>query len=121
MVKHEWQVEFKLTDPINNWKRFDISVGGTKPEEERRFFRFESNAYYRQVYRWYLSNGEKYIDGRCGESDSSSPEYQACRRIQWETLDQIRNGTEPEFFDTMLGFLYPTVSYFFLLSLDINS
>ena len=110
MVKNEWQVEFKLTDPINNWKRFDISVGGTKPEEERRFFRFELDAYYFQIYRWFLSNGNKYIDGVCGQDYlQGSPEYWACQRTQWN-VTEIQNGTVPEFFDTMYGFYYPTVS-----------
>ena len=104
LKKHEWQVEFNLTEPLNNMKRFDISVSGTEPEDERRLFRFEFDAYYREVYKWFLRNGTKYIDGRCGAIE--------CLLNQWN-VTEIQNGIEPKFFGIMEGFLYPAVSKIF--------
>ena len=85
-------------------KRFDISVSGTEPEDERRLFRFEFDAYYREVYKWFLRNGTKYIDGRCGAIE--------CLLNQWN-VTEIQNGIEPKFFGIMEGFLYPAVSKIF--------
>ena len=95
-------------------KRFDISVSGTEPEDERRLFRFEFDAYYREVYRWFLRDGTKYTDGRCPPNDGS-PEGYACRYNYWN-VTEIQNGTEPKFFGIMEGFLYPNVSRIFLSS-----
>ena len=98
-------------------KRFDISVSGTEPEHERRLFRFEFDAYYREVYKWFLRNGDKYIDGKCGTivADGTIGGSKACELNQWKVTD-IQNGTEPKFFGIMEGFLYPNVSRIFLSS-----
>lgn len=97
-------------------KRFDISVSGTEPEDERRLFRFEFDAYYREIYKWFLRNGTKYIDGRCGITDAvGTDKGDACLYNQWN-VTEIQNGTEPKFFGIMEGFLYPNVSRIFLPS-----
>ena len=94
-------------------KRFDISVSGTEPESKRRLFRFEFNAYYREVYKWFLRNGTKYIDGRCGITDSlGTSRAEECLLNQWNVAE-IQNGIEPKFFGLMEGFLYPSVSNIF--------
>jgi len=96
-------------------KRLDISVSGTEPKEDRRLFRFEWDAYYREVYRWFLRNGTKYFDGRCGNFYPADQEDvkefdKACRENQWN-VTEIQNGTEPKFFGGIMeGFLYPMVS-----------
>ena len=97
-------------------KRLDISVSGTEPEDERRLFRFEFDAYYREVYKWFLRNGDKYIDGKCGTLDAfGSAGNIACQLNHWN-VTEIQNGTEPKFFGIMEGFLYPNVSRIFLSS-----
>ena len=91
-------------------KRLDISVSGTEPEDERRLFRFEFDAYYREVYKWFLRDGTKYIDGRCGISDSlDTSGAMECLLNQWN-VTEIQNSFEPKFFGIMEGFLYPAVS-----------
>ena len=125
--KHEWQVEFNLTEPINNMKRLDISVSGIDPKEERRLFRFERDAYYREIYKWFLKDGAKYFDGRCGDlvnlgnadQDEVNAFQKACKANQWKVFE-IRNGTEPKFFGIMDGFLYPMVSKIFLIQWAIT-
>ena len=94
-------------------KRLDISVSGTAPEAKRRLFRFESDFVYREIYQWFLRNGTKYLDGRCGGKFSDgSPEVTACKQNQW-TVAEIQNGTEPEFFGVMEQERYPPVSRIF--------
>ena len=91
-------------------KRFDISVSGTEPGEERRLFRFEFDAYYREIYQWFLRDGTKYF-GRCEIDLPNDP----CQLNHWKDKE-IQNGTEPKFFGKMEGFLYPNVSRIFLSS-----
>ena len=86
---------------------------GKNSEEEPRLFRFEWDAYYREVYKWYLRDGTKYFDGKCGDRITDNPtneEVQACRRSHWNST-AIQAGEMPKFFGIMEGMLYPTVSY----------
>ena len=87
----------------------DISVSGTEPKEERRLFRFERDSYYKEIYLWYLRNGTKYLDGRCGQKELGQAFEDKCREIQWN-ITEFQDGLEPKFFGEMLGLFYPTVS-----------
>ena len=80
--------------------------------DQRRFFRFHSDMYFFEVFRWILKDGTEYVDGECNGRFEQQDLNKLCYgEIQWRKSD-IKNGSIPEFFSKMDGLFYPRVSNF---------
>ena len=82
-------------------------MSGSATHDLRRLFRFHFDTYFIEVFKWYLKDGRKYIDGKCEDKIG----LRECEKFQWEDSD-IQNGSVPEFFNKMDGIFYPKVSNF---------